>query len=529
MRTDDSTSFRAALTARLTRLWDGLDTPSTVIWLIIGYCAIHWVIRMGLSPVFSLDEAEQVLFAQELNWGYRFRHPPLITWLTWGVQQLAGLDGWALYALKYGLMAGGFVAYFYAARAVLLNTRLAALATFAFTLTYTVGYYPHLDLMHTVLLTAMLGAGILVAVRVLEHGTWSDYLLFGAVTAFGILSKYVYGLMPLAMLLAALAIPALRARLDPLKSLTALGVAGLIMAPYVAWALSFDYSMVGLAQTMTEADERTPMLLGWLQGTAMLAWSLVEFTLPFSLVFAGLFWARLREPADASDPGRARLLLYGRFFEVAMLIGAGFMLLAVVFGGATHFKGRWMHQVLMPLPIALFARLAVQATPLPWGRLKTYAGIVAVMAVVVITARIASFELNEARCNKCWEYQPFPSYAEAMRDDGFTGEGTILVSNMYVGGNLRAQFPQARVLIDGYPLSIFPDAQPDPVGACVLAWLGEDRDLPRKLVALKDRVGLAPLPADHRRGRVRSRIGPDNPRWFMMNYIIVPGGAGECR
>ncbi len=510
--------------------WQRLDEPNVVVALILGYCLVHFLVRLSLSPVYSIDEAEQVLFAQELSWGYRFRHPPLITWMVWAVQEVFGVTRPALFALKYMIMAGGFVALFYAGKAILRETRLAALATAAFTLTYTVGYYPHLDLMHTVLLTALLGAGLWSLTQVIEHGRWRDYLLYGLITALGILSKYVYGIFALGAVIAVFAVPMIRARIAPARALASLALTLLLLAPYGAWVLSYDYSMVDLAQTMTEAETGGVDPAGWARGTGMLAFSLLEFTLPFSLIFIALFWPSLRPGPDRAASDLADLRTgYLRLLEIVMIAGALMMLAAVFFGGATHFKGRWMHQVLMGLPIYLFLRASLSPVPPSLPRLKVYGGLVAATALLVVAARIVSYDMNIKSCSKCWEYQPFADYADDLRQHGFI-DGTILVNNMYLGGNLRAQFPDARVLIHGYPLSIFPKTQSaQNAGSCLIAWMNDKPSVPDKLGPLRAKLGLDPLPDDHERGRVRRRIDPDNDRWFTLSYAFLRDGAGDCR
>jgi len=152
----------------------------------------------------------------------------------------------------------------------------------------------------------------------------------------------------------------------------------------------------------------------------------------------------------------------------------------------------------------------------------------------VVGARVISYEVNIASCKNCWEYQPFDEYADGLRQAGFE-TGTIVVKNMYVGGNLRPFFPDARIVMEGYPLSIFPAAPP--TGGCVLAWLGDKRETPDKFDRLREEFGLQTLPDTHQRGRIRRTIGAAKPsgdkaqdnRWFSMQYILVPGNGEACR
>src|SRR5271163_573724 len=130
-------------------LWERLADPQSVIAFLFLYCAIHFLIRAVVTPNFTLDETEQLLFSQSLQWGYRFRHPPLITWLSWLTLVPTHDNRAAFLLLKYVLMALGLLAYFGAARLVIRNTFYAALATFALLATFSMGYLPVIDLMHT--------------------------------------------------------------------------------------------------------------------------------------------------------------------------------------------------------------------------------------------------------------------------------------------------------------------------------------------------------------------------------------------
>src|SRR6202000_1619367 len=126
-------------------LWSELADPSSVLAFFVLYCAIHFLVRYLLSPNFTLDESEQMLFGQSLQWGYRFRHPPLITWLTWGTLTATG-NSRAAFFFKYVIMSGALAAYFAAARIVIRDVRMAALATFALLTTFVMGFLPHVDL-----------------------------------------------------------------------------------------------------------------------------------------------------------------------------------------------------------------------------------------------------------------------------------------------------------------------------------------------------------------------------------------------
>ena len=72
-------------------------------WLL-ALALAHVAVRVAVSPALKWDEAEQILWTQQLAWGYGAQ-PPFYTWLQWGMNQLLGPSVLALSLLKHGLLA----------------------------------------------------------------------------------------------------------------------------------------------------------------------------------------------------------------------------------------------------------------------------------------------------------------------------------------------------------------------------------------------------------------------------------------
>ena len=93
-------------------------SPRTVIISILAYCVLHYLIRLMTSPVFALNEAEQLLMSQSLTLGYHPQHAPLVSWIYAISDMLFGSSRPVFFAVKYIIMAVGLVAFYYAARIV---------------------------------------------------------------------------------------------------------------------------------------------------------------------------------------------------------------------------------------------------------------------------------------------------------------------------------------------------------------------------------------------------------------------------
>ncbi len=500
-------------------IWESLAEPQSVLAILFVYCVVHLLVRVSLSPNFTLDESEQMLFSQSLQWGYRFRHPPLVTWLSWATLTGSGTNRAAFFFLKYLLMGLGLAAYFAAARIVIRDTRLAALATFALLTTFVMGYLPNIDLMHTVLLATMLAAYLWADARALTRGRWLDYILLGVIAGLGILSKYIFIVLPLAMSAANMMVPSLRARLRVGPLIATVVVAVLIVAPYAWWATTHEYSLFTLAKTITKGTGPSFDPLGWLKGTGDLVVALVGATIPALLLFPLLYWRACRKlPPQAGTVEDHDWL---RFYGIAMIAGALMMLVAVFFVGTEDFKARWMHQVTMPLFIWFFLRVKLAGD---YERSnKIFALIAFIFAAVIVPLRFWIYWDHGDTCKTCREYWPMQSYARSFAAAGFD-HGTVVAATYDLGGNLRYVMPRARVVTPGYPVSVF---GPERDGLCLLVWEGP-KDMPADMKAYATDVLRADFSKTLTQGNAVATLLTTKNRQDAMRYVLLEG-SGTCR
>lgn len=81
--------------------WSRLDAR-LLLGLLAYACAVAFL-QMGASPTAELDQAEQLILSQRLQWGYT-NQPPLYTWLLWGIEQWTGPSLAVLLLFKGGLL-----------------------------------------------------------------------------------------------------------------------------------------------------------------------------------------------------------------------------------------------------------------------------------------------------------------------------------------------------------------------------------------------------------------------------------------
>ncbi|MCB9959676.1 MAG: glycosyltransferase family 39 protein [Rhodospirillaceae bacterium] len=498
--------------------------------LLLVYCGAHLALRLALSPIYMVDEAEQILVSQSLSLGYRVRHPPLLTWLTWGVIEATG-DRWlAMHALKAAIMAAGFLAYFAAARRLVGSTWAAALATLSTTGFLAVGLLGQIDLPHTLLMTTMMAVVLWAGLRVTQRGGWGDYVVFGVAFGVGLLSKFYIVAFGVGLLAAMLAVPDIRRTLRWRRAVVAALVAAVIVAPTVVWTLAHLDDLSDAVQRSAEGGQVDPLETLGTYGEALIA-----FTLPVSVLWLVLLWPSAPAlwrplPAGAAQARRG--------LAVLIAVSAATFGLCLVAAGATTIPYRWMHPVLHFAPVLV--ALAVLCRPPHRWLLRTYVGSLWVLMLLFAAARMLQY-LNpeDVSCpNDCRQHAPFPALGAQIGEAFPTRQGTMMAVNHFIGGNLFPWVgPEMRVVAPGFPPEIFP-APPDGGGDCLVVWLPNPAD-PTDL-SLPGRLEAA-LVEDYGVGRETLAAASDDVRlvsapllrtqnqMYTLAVLHIPGGAGDCR
>jgi hypothetical protein len=478
--------------------WERFSEPQSVISFLFLYCALQFLVRAVITPDFTLDESQQLLFSQSLQWSYRPGEAPLIAWLGWASFAATGGSRTAFLLLKYVLMALGFLAYFGAARLVIRDTLYAALATFVLPATISMGYLPVVDKPQIVLLATMVAAYMWADARVLTRGTWLDHLILGVVSGFGILSGYIFLVAPVALGIGAALTPYLRARLKPLPLLLATVVAIAIVAPY-----AMQTGGAGIARSSS----------GAMRDIVILVLAMVTFVLPAALAFPLLYWRACMPMGGAQGDTEDRAWL--RTYGIALIAGALIVLVLVFVADIASFVKGGPYAALLLLPTYFFLRVKIAGATDRAN--KIFIALVGVFALAVIGTRVAIYETHADNCRNCREYWPMPTYADGLRQAGFQ-QGTILGASNDLAGNLRYRFPQSRVVTPFDPPSVFGS---NPGGQCLVVWEGEG-DTPKAALWYLSNVLHAKVTAASMRGDTTAKLLTSKKRFATMSYILLP-------
>jgi 4-amino-4-deoxy-L-arabinose transferase-like glycosyltransferase len=443
----------------------------TVFLVAVGaYYVIQVLFRVYYAAALGLDEAELMVTTQAMAAGYGAQ-PPLYSWLQRLLFDLIGPGVPALAILKHGLLYLAFVFSFGVARLVLDDDdRLAVSATLGLFFLPQLAWESLGSLTHTVIAVTAGAATAFVFLRLLRDGRLWAYLAFGLCIALGVLSKYNFLILLVALVVAAATVRQFRPRLGDPRILLSLAVAAVLLAPHFIWVADH----VGMAESRMHKFEMAtddPLVLAWGEGLYVALKAAVNYAgIGLVLILAVAFLPgaarrRIGEPAVPSPMSAALLRVAVRTLWIAALIIVVFILAA----RSRHLPDRWLHPVFFLFPVILVAlfRQRIGATG---GRLLS--GIATAVAVACGLG-ILVFHLFPAPFGHApHENTPFEAVAERIDALGLD-RSYVLASDTYVAGNLKLRFPESTVAESEYGL--WPTADGSEPERYLLAWTG-DRD-----------------------------------------------------
>jgi hypothetical protein len=457
---------------------------SAVLFLIFGFCLIHYLIRVFIAPVYTIEEADQLLMSQSLQAAYEARQPPMLAWLHSLAIMGLGLSQPVVFAVKYILLFAALSLYYLAARNVLIKPAVSAASVAAWALTFQVGWAMHEDLLGAVGLMAALSLSLHAFTRILTWRRYRDWVYLGAAFGIGLLTHHLYVVFPVAMIVAIFFSPFFRDAVTITRFTITIFIAALIYGPYAAWISTHLGSISDAAANYTASWEIDTSWLDRVRSAGVaFGRSLLEFTLPLSLFWLMLFWPLWlpvifpvfnRRSTDEEPHEFAWRQLFARsmiFGLVVCLIGVGF--------GVLTWKVYWLMPVLFTAPIWMFTHVK-RAGDFPIAT-RAFAAVAIAFVSLVIVGRFIEWRMGIEMCEECRPYTPIPEWASELRKAGFT-EGTIVGADKHLTGNLRGAFRNTRVLDASIAREAFP--APRTQGACLAVWRESNFDEDRRIAVM---------------------------------------------
>lgn len=410
----------------------GFPFDRPLAWLLL-LLAAHVLVRVLVSPSVKWDEAEQLLWSQQLALGYGMQ-PPLYTWLQWGVNQILGPSVLALALLRFAVLGLVYGLMYRAARES-LGPRGAWWAAASMMLLPALGWDAIRDRTHTILATAMACAVWWLLLRIVRAGRPRDFAWLGLACGVGLLAKYSFALVIGLMLLAALSVAKVRRQLFAPGWWWALLVGFVVVLPHALWLLEHLQDVSTRTLAKLGSDSATSLAHGLGSLVVNLLGTVVLWLLAAGWAFGAAWW---RRPATApeADLTWARALLW-RYLALVLLA-----LVGMVLAGASSFRAHWLLPLLCVFPLAAFTA-SPELQDHPRGR--RFTRIVIALALLVLAAASVRPWFDGLRGRTGELNHPAPELAAALRTAGYDGRSPIVVADHMLGGMLRTRFPMTHV------------------------------------------------------------------------------------
>lgn len=237
------------------------------LWVFLLAFAVFWLVHLShvaLSP--PADNVEQMVWMQSLQLGY-YKHPPLPTWLMWGVAQVLGATPWATYLLGATLTLGS-VGLMASLLRQMGGQRFAWVAVLGMlSITFYNGRLNYYN--HNVVLMAWVTLYAWTWWRLLVRPQPMLWVCMGAVAGLGMLSKYQFMVAVICSAELFAASGMWRHRAHWQGALLAMATATLVLSPHLVWLLTtqsptpFSYALDGSLGAKLSAVQRTQWSCIW--------------------------------------------------------------------------------------------------------------------------------------------------------------------------------------------------------------------------------------------------------------------------
>ncbi len=450
-----------------------------MIALLALYFTVQFVVRLSLPSGLRFDESQQAFFSQWLTWGYDSQ-PPLYNWIQAIAVALFGLSLATLSATKNLMLFGVYASYYALARSLMRDKALAVVAVFSLFTMPQIVWEAQRDLTHSVAEMMMVCLTLLSAVWTIRKPSSVAYILTGVAIGLGLLTKYNYAVIAVALLMAVAAHPIGRKRILDSRIFLTLGVAILICLPHALWVVSDIDIATGRTLGIMQQHGSENRLAAILKGPLELLWLIVLISAPTCAVLL----LTARRPLLASYKSDSE---WSRFLGIFLLASFGLLLMLIVGFQMTSLRDRWFLPFLFLVP--LYICLKLEASGVDGTRVATrFLPIAMTVMGLVPCALLVRVNLLSAPLHSYEAYNvPYATFVRTLLDKENKTPALVLTDDWKPSGNLKLQLPHVPVMSLYFSnLRAAYDWQPDrPV---LLAWEAGTTG-PEWTPGLKDWIG----------------------------------------
>ncbi|MEQ8195119.1 MAG: glycosyltransferase family 39 protein, partial [Rhodospirillales bacterium] len=378
---------------------------------------------------------------------------------------------------------------------------------------------------HSVLAATLYAAAVYAVLRLDKTDHPLAYAGLGVAMGLGILSKYAFAFFIIALLAACLCDRHLRKRILNPRILMALLIAAALAAPHLHWLYARQAEMAQEIAPALSAPGLGAHLLAAAKGILSAIKAIVGFLLPL-ILFLAIFFAPAWKPLPASGQAESGTQRFHRFFVILFAVLIGLTVVFVVIGGVSRVRTHYMFALVL-VPLLFFLR--VRLSDAHERRLRRYAAAVSLAGLIVFLGLPVKYAAEPWTCGKCEHHLPYAAFADQIRKAGFRSGTIFAYWHPYpIAGNLRAAFPEARV-ISAKHADIVPPPGTAP-GQCLLIWSGAPTGPGAgATIALANKhlgTGIDPSTPGT---ALTERLAAGTKRPYRLSYILAPDGRGRCR
>jgi hypothetical protein len=420
----------------------------------------HW---MGTGV--SIDDAEQLVYLPHFQLGYGSSQPPLYSWLSFLGAQIFGTTILMLKVVKYLVLFLAVVSVAATVRLLGYSRGAAAAAMLGLFTIPEILWEMQRALTHTVAAFAFSAMMVMALAMVFEKRNLASYAFFGLATGLALLAKYNDVLLLIALIAAALSVPAYRPAILDRRIVVSAFIAALVILPTALWSLEHQSALLGHASKFQFADSATDVLSARLQGLR----DLLVGSLSFAILTLGLIVIAFVTEKLAMAAWRHKARAGTQFVGRTMLFGLALTAALVMVSGAAEVRSRWLLPLLFLLPA--YGAMLADEFDLKGRKIQHFlAGIGAAFAIVAIPL-IWYIQVTGGSGLSSTVRLDYPAFYRLLTADGpvstIVGDGQWVGNFRLVERDLEILYPETPYfsgLMRPPAVAVWLAAEPPPAG-----------------------------------------------------------------
>jgi hypothetical protein len=356
-------------------------------WLLLGYVAIQLLVRLLISSNLEWDEAQ---FVGEIDFrlGYDNSQGPAYNWLVGLVHAYSGSWPLAVALPKHVFLAGTYLLQYDLVRRLTGSTLAAAAGAFALLLIPQIVILSEVTLAHTVMVQAAVVATLHAVVLIFQGGGIGAFVWLGVAFSGGVLAKYNYLIIVVAIMAATLTVPQIRSRLLCRSLLVSAGIVIALVAPHAVWVMQ---NMAGATSRMSKLTSHNQFtdwfdipylgidgLLALCSGTALAVG-------PLWVVWRLALYDASHTDSIRVEPPNGPTL---RFFFLVWFLSLALFAAMVLVLDIHQVRPRYVTPLIMAFPVWLGLAWPVIGRPVAARRIIVIAGGFAMLVAVAWPAQV---------------------------------------------------------------------------------------------------------------------------------------------